>query len=425
MLLGCIADDFTGATDLASTLVAGGMRTAVWRGIPDEAAAIPAVDALVIALKSRTIPVAEAVAASVAASAWLAQAGARQQYFKYCSTFDSTDDGNIGPVLDALLDALGASFTLACPAFPANGRSVYHGYLFVGDVLLSESSMRHHPLTPMTDSALLRVLGRQLPGHMVGLIPHRTVREGASAIETAWRQLAASGHRAAIVDAITDDDLHAIGAASTALPLLTGGSGLALGLPDAFRRAGLLDDHDDAEASMQHIGGATAVIAGSCSAATRKQLERAEAHGWPIWIVEADAAMQHPDALLADILGWAEPQLGSTPVVIAASADPAVVEAAQAQYGRAAIGERIEAVLAGAAQGLVQRGMRRLVVAGGETSGAVVQALGVQGLRIGPAIAPGVPWVRPVDSPEPLALALKSGNFGGEDFFAEAFALTS
>ncbi|MEM6645948.1 MAG: 3-oxo-tetronate kinase [Bacteroidota bacterium] len=425
MLLGCIADDFTGATDLASTLVAEGMRTAVWRGVPEEDTAVPAVDALVIALKSRTIPAADAMKASLEASGWLAQAGAQQQYFKYCSTFDSTDAGNIGPVLDALLQALEAPFTLACPAFPANGRSVYHGYLFVGDVLLSESSMRHHPLTPMTDSALPRVLARQLPGQTVGLISHRTVREGAAAIETAWRQLAGSGHRAAIVDAITDDDLRAIGAASTTLPLLTGGSGLALGLPDAFRRAGLLDEHEEAEASVQHIGGATAVIAGSCSAATRQQLAQAEAHGWPIWTVEADAAMQHPDTLLADILAWAAPQLSSTPVVIASSADPAVVDATQAQYGRAAVGDGIEAVLAGTAQGLVQRGVRRLIVAGGETSGAVVRALSMQGLRIGPAIAPGVPWVRPVDAREPLALALKSGNFGGEDFFAEAFALTS
>ncbi|GAB5517942.1 MAG: four-carbon acid sugar kinase family protein [Rhodothermales bacterium] len=425
MLLGCIADDFTGATDLASTLVDGGMRTAVWRGVPTEASKIPDVDALIIALKSRTVPPAEAITASVAASAWLAEAGARQQYFKYCSTFDSTDAGNIGPVLDALLRARGSSFTLACPAFPANGRTVYHGYLFVGEVLLAESSMRHHPLTPMTDSLLTRVLGRQLPEHTVGLIPHRVVRQGAEAIESAWRQLAAEGYRAAIVDAITDDDLRAIGAASTTLPLLTGGSGLALGLPDAYRQAGWLDARSNAEASVHHIGGATAVLAGSCSATTRRQLAQAEAYGWPIWTVESEAAMHRPDALIAKVLDWAKPRLGDTPLVVASSADPTVVEAAQAKYGRAEVGSRIESILARIAAALVEQGVRRLIVAGGETSGAVIHALGVDGLQVGPAIAPGVPWVRPARSTQPLALALKSGNFGGDDFFAEAFALTS
>ena len=415
MLLGCIADDFTGATDLASTLVRGGMRTVQTIGVPTPGT-MPDADAVVVALKSRTAPVGEAVRDSLLALERLRAAGARQIFFKYCSTFDSTDEGNIGPVADALASALGCGFALVCPAFPANGRTVFQGHLFVGSTLLNESGMEHHPLTPMRDANLVRVLGRQTEG-TVGLVPFATVGRGAAAVRAALVALKEGGRRYAVVDAVTDDDLLAIGEAADGQPLLTGGSGVAMGLPANFRRAGLLGAGD--AGALPHVDGAAAVLAGSCSRATLFQLGAARSR---VPVLELDP-LRTPDAreMAAEALRWVDGKLGAAPVVIAASAPPDRVQALQASLGRDAAGALVEDALATVAAGLVERGVRRLVVAGGETSGAVVSRLGVTRLRIGAEIDPGVPWTYAEGGAAPLKLALKSGNFGGRDFFLEAF----
>ncbi len=418
LILGCIADDFTGATDLASTLVRQGMRTVQLIGVPADIDGMPDADAVVIALKSRAAPVVEAVQGSLAALAWLQGAGCRQIFFKYCSTFDSTADGNIGPVADALLAALGAGFALACPAFPANNRSVFQGHLFVGNTLLNESGMEKHPLTPMTDANLVRVLSRQTTG-TVGLVPFATVHKGDAAIRRAMTVLAEQGRRYAIVDAVTDDDLRAIGRAAASHALITGGSGVALGLPDNYRAAGLLAAAGD-PGLLPPVAGHAAVLAGSCSRATLFQIANARAH---VPTLELDAlALPDADALVAHALAWAAGQLGDTPVVIAASAPPDKVAALQARLGRDAAGALVERAMAGIAAGLVEAGVRRLVVAGGETAGAVVGRLGVRRLRIGAEIDPGVPWTYAEGRSAPMRLALKSGNFGAPDFFLKAFA---
>jgi uncharacterized protein YgbK (DUF1537 family) len=414
LLLGCIADDFTGATDLANTLVKGGMTAVQVIGVPT--GPLPEADAIIIALKSRTAPVGDAVAQSIAACDALLAAGAKQIFWKYCSTFDSTDQGNIGPVADALLKRLGSGFALACPAFPTNGRTIYLGHLFVGNALLNESGMENHPLTPMTDANLVRVLGRQTDG-AVGLVPFNTVEQGAAATRQAMMRLAEQGRRYAIVDAVTDQHLLAIGEAAAQHALITGGSGIAMGLPENFRRAGLLPARGNA-ASLPPMQGMAAVVAGSCSRATLGQIGLARDH---VPVLELDA-LATPDAatLTAQALEWVAGKLSADrPVVIAASAPPEKVAALQAKLGRDAAGALIEAAMATIAEGLVARGVGRLVVAGGETSGAVVQRLGVTALRIGPEIDPGVPWT--FAEPRGLHLALKSGNFGARDFFLKAF----
>lgn len=417
MLLGAIADDFTGATDLCSMLVRGGMRTVQLIGVPDMDTPMPDADAVVVALKSRTAPVKQAVAESLAALKWLQAAGARQFFFKYCSTFDSTDKGNIGPVADALIDALGCGFALACPAFPTNARTVYLGHLFAGGTLLNESGMENHPLTPMTDANLVRVLSRQTEG-TVGLVPFVTVDRGAHAIRDAMTELKERGRRYAIVDAITDAHLVSIGAAAANHALLTGGSGVAMGLPENFRKAGLLSDAGDPGA-LPKLQGASAVVAGSCSRATLAQLGYVRQH---LPVFELDA-METPDAaaLSAAALAWAADKIDGKPVVIAASAPPEKVAALQSRLGREQAGALIEDTVARVAEGLVARGVRKMVVAGGETSGAVVGRLGVRSLRIGAEIDPGVPWTLASGSGADLMVALKSGNFGATDFFLKAF----
>ncbi len=427
LLLGSIADDFTGATDLANTLVRQGMRTVQLIDVPDAATALPDADAIVVALKSRTIPAADAVKQSLAALAWLRRAGARQILFKYCSTFDSTDAGNIGPVADALLDALagvpGGDFTVFCPAFPENGRTIYKGYLFVGDVLLSESGMRDHPLTPMRDPSLVRVLQRQTR-HKVGLVPYATVAKGADSIRAAFADLRHAGFRHAIIDAIGDRDLLALGAAVAELPLITGGSGIALGLPENFRRAGLLAP-SDAAGTLPVVRGAEAVIAGSCSTATLAQVAAMRARR-PVFDIDPLALAEGVDAVGA-ALDFAARELASGPILISASAPPEQVRQVQDRLGRERAGTLVEDALAAIARGLIERGVRRLVVAGGETSGAVVKALGITGLRIGKQIDPGVPWTASLGTAslgdKPLLLALKSGNFGSADFFLRSFSV--
>jgi len=413
MLLGCIADDFTGGTDLASMLANGGMRAVQTIGVPE--GQIDSADAVVVALKSRTAPPAQAVAESLAALRWLQTQGCQQFFFKYCSTFDSTPAGNIGPVIDALMDALGLSFSIACPAYPENGRTVYRGHLFVGNQLLSDSGMKDHPLTPMTDANLLRVLQAQTR-QRVGLISHDTVAGGASALLDACKAAAAAGTGIAIVDAVSTADLHTIGKACAELPLLTGGSGIALGLPDNFRRSGELPDRA-AAAALPRIDGAAAIIAGSCSTATNAQVAR-----WletrPGFRVDVRRLLAGAD-IVAEALDWQSRQARRDPVLVYATSTPEEVRALQSEAGAERTGQQVETTLAEIAAGLAQAGTRKFVVAGGETSGAVVKRLGIRALRIGPAIDPGVPWTCSVAA-QPLALALKSGNFGSVDFFEKA-----
>lgn len=413
-LLGCIADDFTGATDLANMLVRGGMRTVQSIGIPSaEVAAGLDADAVVIALKSRTTPVGEAVAESLAALQWLREQGCEQIFFKYCSTFDSTAAGNIGQVSEALLKALGSDFTLACPAFPENGRTIFRGHLFVQDQLLNESGMQHHPLTPMTDANLLRVLQAQttLP---VGLLRYDSVAQGVDAVRAKIAELRQKGVAIAIADALSDADLYTLGAACADLPLLTGGSGLALGLPENFRRAGKLRDLD--AASLPPVAGGEVVLAGSASAATNAQVDAWLEAERPALRVDP-LALAAGEPVVAQALAFVQAQQDS--VLIYATSTPEQVKAVQRQLGVERAGALVESALGEIARGLRDQGVRRFVVAGGETSGAVVKALGVRLLQIGAQIDPGVP-ATVSSGGEPLALALKSGNFGGRDFFSKA-----
>jgi len=419
VLLGCIADDFTGGTDLAGMLVKAGMRTIQLIGTPDGPAP-EGVDAIVIALKSRTNPASEAIEESLKALEWLQAQGSKQIYFKYCSTFDSTSKGNIGPVAEALMKALNTSFTIACPAFPANKRSIYQGYLFVGGELLSESGMRNHPLTPMTDSNLVRVLQKQVTAK-VGLTDYSVVKAGVEQIQKRFVDLQKDGCQFSIVDALSDEDLHSIGSACADLPLVTGGSGIALGLPENFRKKGLLKTIGDAD-RLGTVRGLKAVIAGSCSLATQEQV-RAMKERSPAHYVDVLALAEGRD-VIAETLAWVEKYIVTGPVLIYATASAEMVEDIQKQLGAGKAGEMVEQALAEIAFGLVKLGVGQLIVAGGETSGAVVKALGISGLRIGPEIAPGVPWTKAIFKDpyaDPLVLALKSGNFGGTQFFNEAW----
>jgi uncharacterized protein YgbK (DUF1537 family) len=423
-LLGCIADDFTGATDLANNLVRSGMRTVQTIGVPADADALVDADAIVVALKSRTIPADEAVAQSLAALRWLQAQGVAQVYFKYCSTFDSTPAGNIGPVTDALLDALhgpGEGFTIACPAFPDNQRTVFKGHLFVGDVLLSDSGMRHHPLTPMTDANLVRVLQAQTR-RRVGLVEQAVVARGAEAIAQRFAQLQAEGVGIAVVDAVSNADLFRIGLALTGMPLVTAGSGIAIGLPQNWQNwqtPGEAADH------LPPATGYQAVVSGSCSVATNAQVQHFREQGRPAFAVNPLDMAAGVD-VVGQALGWATPLLAQGPVLVHATAEAEAVRAVQARLGVAEAGALVEHTLSRIAAGLVQAGVRQLVVAGGETSGAVVQALGVTQMAIGPQIDPGVPWTvvtSPVCPGEVVHVALKSGNFGRVDFFGKAFDL--
>ncbi|MBX9943210.1 MAG: four-carbon acid sugar kinase family protein [Reyranella sp.] len=413
-VLGVIADDFTGATDIAGMLVKGGMRTIQTIGVPAGGTIPGDVDAVVVALKTRSIPAKEAVAQSLDALTALQSAGCVRFFFKYCSTFDSTDSGNIGPVGDALLDALQARQAIYCPAFPENGRTIFFGHLFVGDVLLSDSHMRHHPLTPMTDASLVRVLARQTK-HKVGLVPLKQVQSGSASMRAALDRLATEDVRHVVVDAVADIDLGIIGEAVGDDLLVTGGSGVALGLPAAYRRRGLVQHKADA-GTLPRVAGASAVLAGSCSAATLGQIA---AFKGPQLALDTDAICRG-EPVGEKALAWAKDRLGNGPILLSASDRPEAVKALQAKYGVEKSSQAIEKTMAALARGLVASGVARLVVAGGETSGAVVGALDVTALRIGPEIDPGVPWTASVGD-KPLLLALKSGNFGAPDFFTKAF----
>jgi len=418
LALGCIADDFTGATDLANNLVRAGMRVVQTIGVPAQPPAAE-VDAIVVALKSRTIPAAEAAAQSLAALRWLQAQGAQQIYFKYCSTFDSTPQGNIGPVTEALMDALNTDFTIATPAFPDNKRTVFKGYLFAGDVLLSESGMQNHPLTPMTDPNLVRVLQAQCT-RRVGLIDHAVVARGAQAITERMAQLKAEGVAIAIVDAVSNDDLLRLGPALAKMPLVTAGSGVAIGLPANFGLA-----PSSQASALPPAEGGRAVVSGSCSLATNRQVLDFLQRGGAALAIDPLRIAAGAD-VAAEALAWAEPLLEKQPVLVYSTAEAGAVKSVQGQLGVEEAGAMVERTIAAIARGLVERGVRQLVVAGGETSGACVQALGIEQMQIGPQVDPGVPWCHArTDVAEGAAvhIALKSGNFGSDDFFTKAFAV--
>jgi uncharacterized protein YgbK (DUF1537 family) len=419
LLLGCIADDFTGATDLANNLVRAGMRVVQSIGIPAGPVG-PGVDAVVVALKSRTIVPTDAVAQSLQALQWLRSQGARQIYFKYCSTFDSTPQGNIGPVAEALMDALGCDFTIATPAFPDNQRTVFKGHLFVGDVLLSDSGMRNHPLTPMADANLVRVLQAQAR-RKVGLIDHAAVAAGEAAIRARIAALKAEGAGMAIVDAVCNDDLLRLGPALADMPLVTAGSGVAIGLPANF---GIQPTAQ--AAALPPATGLQAVVSGSCSVATHAQVAHFIASGRPALALDPLRIAAGEDEA-GKALAWARQHIASGPVLVYSTAETSAVKAVQGRLGVEQAGALVEQAIAAIARGLVEMGVRQLVVAGGETSGACVQALGMEQMRIGPQIDPGVPWCHAASpmAPQGLHITLKSGNFGTTDFFTKAFgALT-
>ncbi|WP_440532979.1 3-oxo-tetronate kinase [Variovorax sp. YR566] len=418
LVLGCIADDFTGATDLANNLVRAGMRVVQAIGVP-EGPLDADVDAVVVALKSRTIAPAEAIAQSLDALRWLQAQGAKQIYFKYCSTFDSTAQGNIGPVTEALMDALQCDFTIATPAFPDNKRTVFKGYLFAGEVLLNESGMQNHPLTPMTDPNLVRVLQAQCK-RKVGLIDYTVVARGATAIDERIAQLKAEGVSIAIVDAVSNDDLLRMGPALAKMPLLTAGSGVAIGLPANFGLA-----PSSQASALPKAGGKTAVVSGSCSLATNRQVLDFIQRGGAAMAVDPLRIAAGVD-VAAEALAWAAPLIDKGPVLVYSTAEAGAVKSVQGRLGVEEAGAMVERTIAAIARGLVERGVHQLVVAGGETSGACVQALGIAQMQIGPQIDPGVPWCHARSDAAPEAgvhIALKSGNFGSDDFFTKAFTV--
>ena len=416
MLLGCIADDFTGASDLANTLAKGGMTTVQFVGVPDGAPAVPC-EAGVVALKTRSVASAEAVRQALAALFWLQSQGSEQILFKYCSTFDSTPDGNIGPVAEALVEALDAPVAVVCPVFPETGRTLFQGHLFVGDRLLSESGMERHPLNPMTDPDIRRWLRRQTRGG-VGHVPYDVVGLGATAIADALAMEAVAGRRLAIVDAVTSADLRAIGTAVATARLVTGGSGIALGLPDNFRRAGRLGA---TSSPVSGLPGPGVVLSGSCSATSRTQLARhLERH--PGLMVEAEG-VESGAVTVEAARRFVLDHIGAAPVVYS-SAEPARVAEAQRTLGRERAADAIERFFGALAVALASDGVERLAVGGGETSGAVVTALGIGHLLIGPEIDPGVPVLASrTRADRPIRLALKSGNFGGLDFYEKALGM--
>lgn len=410
MKLGVIADDFTGATDIAGFLVENGLATLQFSGIPAKAD-LTGVDAVVISLKSRSCPADEAVHDSQAALDWLKARGCPRIYQKYCSTFDSTATGNIGPVTDALLAALESQFTLICPALPVNGRTVYQGNLFVGAQPLAESGMRHHPITPMTDSNLLRLMETQARGR-AGLVPFSTIDKGAAAIAEAFEQLTQDGVRYAVVDTLTEQHLLDIAAAAIDMPLVTGGSGLAIGLARLLGKGNLAA----AREAGRPLGTRAVVLSGSCSEMTNRQVARYQAIA-PALALDVAACLTRTD-YPAELVRWVLSQPVTPAPMLHATTSPGELAAIQARHGRDAASEAVEQCFAQVAVLLREAGVESFIIAGGETSSRITQALGITAFHIGPQIAPGVPWVRATDAP--LSLALKSGNFGDETFFSRA-----
>lgn len=425
-ILGCIADDLTGATDLCNNLVRAGMRVVLTVDIPRSAESLPA-DAIVVALKSRTIPAADAVAQSLAACRWLKKQRVRQIYFKICSTFDSTPKGNIGPVIEALMNELNCDFSAVVPSFPDNERTVFRGHLFVGDVLLSESGMRNHPLTPMTDANLVRFLGQQFYTNKqrnVGLIDYRSVAKSSEAIRERIRNLGSAGVSVAIADSISNDDLHRLAAALSDAPLVTAGSGLAIGLPATW---GIKPSPESARLPV--AAGRKAIISGSCSVATNAQVAHFLETGGKALMLDPIELARNADKEVEQAIAWADGLWEQDPtqvLLVFSTAQPLALKAAHEQLGIERSGELVEYALSQVARAFVQQGVGQLVVAGGETAGVCIRALGVEQVQIGQQIDPGVPWCfgsSPFATLPGVHLALKSGNFGTSDFFRKAFLM--
>jgi uncharacterized protein YgbK (DUF1537 family) len=413
-VLGCIADDFTGATDLAGLLARSGVQVSLRIGVPKE---LPQETGLfeVIALKNRNEPVAKAVAESRAALLWLQAAGARRFFWKYCSTFDCTNEGNIGPVAEALMSDLGIDQTIYCPAFPENGRSIFMGNLFVGQQPLAESPMKDHPLTPMQDSNLMRLLSPQVT-KPVGLADRLTVAKGASALRSKLDVLKSEGVAHVVVDAVANADLEIIAEACQEMVLMTGGSALAMSLPSLYLVDGTLSA-DAPQMQNPEISKETIILSGSCSAMTNTQVSEYIASGAPGYFLDPLSLIETG---LDPVLEWLTKQDLTTAPLIYATAVPEIVKVAQKEIGAAKVGELIEQTLAACAVAARDVGARRVIVAGGETSGAVTQALGIKQLDIGVEIASGVPWTFCNSAGHKIALALKSGNFGAPTFFHDA-----
>ncbi|MEK1889088.1 MAG: 3-oxo-tetronate kinase [Phyllobacterium sp.] len=420
--LGSIADDYTGASDLANTLTRNGLRTVQTVGIPQPSLALPDVDAVVVSLKIRSVAANEAVASAMTAEAWLRQNGARHVLYKVCSTFDSTAAGNIGPVTEALAGADAKTALLVTPAFPQTGRTVYLGHLFVGEQPLNESPLKDHPLNPMHDANLVRVMQAQSIG-TVGLVDLATVAAGPQAVREKLAALYAEGFTTAIADAVFERDLETLGEVALENRVSTGASGLGLGLARALARSAEVSARSGEDADVTRpVGGPAAIIAGSCSKMTLAQLAFAE-RSMPVLRLDPERLVKGPDEVSAAI-SWAGERMAAGPVVIAASAEPETVSRLQSRYGREASGHAIEAATSTITAELVARGVRRLVIAGGETSGAAVDRLAIPAFLIGPEIAPGVPVLRTIGNTQgDMLLALKSGNFGGEDFFVAALSM--
>lgn len=422
LLLGSVADDYTGASDLANTLAANGLRVVQTIGVPPDDLAMPDVDCVVVALKSRSIAPDAAVDLSLRAEAWLRARGAGHVLFKVCSTFDSTPRGNVGPVTDALAARAGA-VPLVCPAFPRTNRTVYKGRLFVGDLPLDESPLKDHPLNPMRDASLVRLMAAQ-SARPVGLIPLETVEAGLRPVLDEVARLSGAGVGSIVIDAVLDRHLEVLGSAALAQAVSTGASGLGLGLARALA-SGRPEPVAAAARPVPDASGAnTLILSGSCSAATLEQVARADAAGLPVLHLDVEACLSGEGVRVAsEADAWARDRLGTGPALIATSRPPAEVAALQGRFGAAAVAEALETVVAGIADGLAASGLSRLIVAGGETSGAVVDRLGVQAFALGGEIAPGVPMLYAIGARHAgLSLALKSGNFGGPDFFAKALA---
>lgn len=422
-VLGCIADDVTGATDLANNLVQGGMRVVQVLGAPDAKtlARLSEADAIVVALKTRSILAQDAISQSLKSLNALREIGVARFYFKYCSTFDSTEHGNIGPVSEALMDALGVEQTVFCPAFPRAGRTVYHGHLFVGDSLLNESGMQSHPINPMTDANLTRFLAKQT-SRGIGLVSYDDIRPGVSSVEERLSRLRRDGVSMVVTDTCSDENLATLASACASMPLVTGGSGLAHFLPDAYRKCGLLRSGTFAP-EIPSVKGRSLIVAGSCSKATTAQVKYMQ-EKCPCYAVDVAAVMEDDVAELEKIVQWVEQVDVFQPVLIASSAAPDKIAEMQSRFGAMEVALAIENFLAATTVRLVSDlGFNRLVLAGGETSGAIVRELSIGALKIGPEICTGVPWTESLDGERPLALVLKSGNFGGVGFFESALEM--
>jgi len=418
VFLGIIADDFTGGTDIAGFLVQNGLSVIQYIGIPKGAVAAPPPDAIIISLKSRSSPIDEAVQESLAAQKWLTQQGCKQIFFKYCSTFDSSDRGNIGPVTDALMEATQCDLTVMCPALPINGRTVYNGYLFVGAVPLNESGMQHHPVTPMTDANLMRLTEQQSKGK-AGNIPFEIIAQGTEAIKSSLKRLHAEGVRYVVPDILTDQHLIDLAEAVLDFPLVTGGSGLGMGLARTLVKRHALDSHNSMDAGVPP-GGKCIVLAGSSSVMTNAQVsyyrDKAPSHKIDVGKCVADVSLYAAE--VADWLTSLDVLEQKQAPMIYATSDVNDLQATQKKFGAEISGSAVEQFFSTLAGILRSRGYDHFIVAGGETSGAVVKSLKITAFHIGPQIAPGVPWVRAIE--QPVSLALKSGNFGAEDFFSQA-----